>query len=604
MIIRTGMLKQMVIDLLVANLSLGMVLAAIREGYRFDVMLHLFASLAAAVILYSHGIYHRLWQFAGVRDYLKLLQGVILYTVVLAAGLCFYPPVELSPLAAAMLVCVYSFLAGGWRAAWRASRELGIPGIKEQKARPALVVGAGGAGILVARTLQDNRSILRPVGFVDDDPGKQGMSLIGLPILGSRGDIPRLADKYRIEEIIIAIPSAGGKEISEIVKLSRHTDARLKILPSVYSMIGGKIPEGQIRDIQVEDLLNRKPVKLDLEVVGEYIKDKVALVTGAGGSVGSELCVQLAGFSPQALVVLGRGENSIYEIEARLNAGHPSLRICSEIADVRDRERIRAIFNRYRPAVVFHAAAHKHVPLMEKSPAEAFKNNVIGTLNAALAAAWYQAESFVLISTDKAVNPTSVMGATKQLAERVIRELGEPGGTRFVAVRFGNVMGSRGSVIPVFKRQIAAGGPVTVTHPEMVRYFMTISEAAQLVIEAGAIARGGEVFVLDMGEPVRIMDLALNMIKLSGYRPEKDIVIKFTGVRPGEKLYEELYDKNETLHRTEHEKIFLARSDVKPKGLVNFLNQLADEQISDDQAALEIICRLVKKFNSNRGEGS
>ena len=421
--------------------------------------------------------------------------------------------------------------------------------------------------------------------------GKQGMRLLGLPIMGTSSNIPQLAEDLNIEEIIIAIPSVAGSDIREIVKMSRNSRARLKILPSVYKLIGGKIPEEQIRDIQVEDLLNREPVKLNMEVVEGYIKGQVILVTGAGGSVGSELCLQLAAYSPKALILLGRGENSIYDVEQQVNIKNPRLTVYSEIADVRDQFRIEALFVKYKPAVVFHAAAHKHVPLMEKSPMEAFKNNVLGTLNVARAALQSSVKTFILISTDKAVNPTSIMGATKHLAEMVVREYNGKGHTCFAVVRFGNVLGSRGSVVPVFKRQIAAGGPVTVTHPDMVRYFMTISEAAQLVIEAGALARGGEIFVLDMGEPVKIVDLALNMIKLSGYRPEKDIEVKYTGIRPGEKLYEELFGEGELLACTEHQKIFLAQSKMTNNNLTDKLASLTDESITEEKS----IC-IIKGF--------
>ena len=538
-------------------------------------------------------MYHRLWQFAGIRDYLMLMRCAILYVIILFFCSKVFWPVVFKPLEIAVLVCVLCFLTGGWRLSWRISRDLWT-GNKEQKSRPALIVGAGGAGTLVCRTLIENRSLLKPLGFVDDDMEKQGMRLMGLPIMGTRGDIPKLAEQLNIEEIIIAIPSANGSEIREIVRMSRNTSARLKILPSVFQIIGGKIPEEQIREIQVEDLLNRQPVKLNLEMVEAYIKGKVVLVTGAGGSVGAELCVQLAGFSPATLVLLGRGENSIYEIEGQLRAKTQELDIQAEIADVRDPDRIAAVFKKYRPDVVFHAAAHKHVPLMEKSPAEAFKNNVLGTLNVARAALQSSVETFVLISTDKAVNPTSVMGATKQLAEGVVRDLSSRGITRFAVVRFGNVLGSRGSVVPVFKRQIASGGPVTVTHPDMVRYFMTISEAAQLVIEAGALARGGEIFVLDMGEPVKIVDLAMNMIKLSGYRPGKDIEVKFTGIRPGEKLYEELFGKEELLIETEHEKIYQAYATTAENGLASFLLELNGTQL-EDETALEILDKFVRR---------
>jgi len=598
------MLLKIAIDLIAVNTALNMMLALsgvfIPEREVFWA-LHLMASIIVVGIFYIQEIYHRLWQFAGLRDYMVLINGVAGYVLTFYFGCNVLFSISLPPLAVIAMICVTGFLAGGWRMAWRIIREFSGNRKTVQKVRPTLIVGAGGAGSLVARTLLDNRSMLKPKGFVDDDQAKQGMRLMGLPILGTRRDIPELVNRLKIEEIIIAIPSAGGSEIKEIVELSRNTPARLKILPSVFQMIGGKIPEEQIRDIQVEDLLKRKPVKLNIEIIGGYITGHVVLVTGAGGSVGAELCVQLAGYNPASLVLLGKGENSIYEIEARLAAGFPRLKIFSEIADVRDYPRILRIFQRYKPSVVFHAAAHKHVPLMEKSPSEAFKNNVLGTCAVARAALLNGVKTFVLISTDKAVNCTSVMGATKQLAERIVREYNEQGDTRFAAVRFGNVLDSRGSVIPLFKKQIAAGGPVTVTHPDMVRYFMTIPEAAQLVIEAGGIAKGGEIFVLDMGEPVKIVDLALNMIKLSGYRPEKDIAIKFTGIRQGEKLYEELFGADETVVETQHEKILMAQPAGAQGNVLEFIAQLTEEDINEDIKVLGIIKKFVTIYNAEGG---
>lgn len=582
-------------DVLWVNLALGLTLA-LAGHVNFSPALqwgtHLFATLAAGSVYYTLGLYRRLWRFAGLPDYLVLLRGLAWYALICflagtAAG--FFP--EMLP-ALVVFCCVTGFLTTGWRLLWRLAGERRKNTGAGQK-RPAMVVGAGGAGLLVARTLLDNCSSLQPVCFVDDDREKQGMWLAGLPIAGTSGEIPQLAEQFGIEEIIIAIPSAAGEEIRRIVELSRNTRARLKILPSVYRIIGGKIPADQIRDIQVEDLLNRMPVQMDTEAVGGYIRGRVVMVTGAGGSVGSELCRQLARFAPQALVLLGRGENSIYEVNARLAGEFPKLCLHAEIADVRDRARVEAVMDKYRPAVIFHAAAHKHVPLMEHSPAEAFKNNVLGTYNLARAALSREVETFILISTDKAVNPTSVMGATKRIAELLVLECNQRGQTRFAAVRFGNVLGSRGSVIPVFKKQIAAGGPVTVTHPDMVRFFMTVSEAAQLVIEAGAMARGGEIFVLDMGKPVRIVDLAMNMIKLSGYRPEKDIAIQFTGIRPGEKLYEELFGRGEQPVKTAHEKIFTVTAPAAPGRVGQWLEKM-DVMTLDDVQAGQIIKRLVE----------
>ena len=357
------------------------------------------------------------------------------------------------------------------------------------------------------------------------------------------------------------MPSVSRTEIKHIIELCKQTKAKLKIVPILNDLIIGKVNIQQIRDVQVEDLLGRDPVHTDLQGIANYVEGKTVLVTGAGGSIGSELCRQIAKFKPKQLLLLGHGENSIYTIEMELRQNYPSLRLEPIIADVQDRDRIEQVFEIHRPQVVFHAAAHKHVPLMERNPAEAIKNNVFGTRNVAWAAHLYTAERFVLISTDKAVNPTSVMGTTKRIAEMIIHTINKGSKTKYAAVRFGNVLGSRGSVIPRFKEQIQRGGPVTVTHPEMVRFFMTIPEAVQLVIQAGAYAQGGEVFVLDMGEPVKISDLAKSLIKLSGFEPDDDIKIIYTGMRPGEKLYEELLTSEEGLTSTLHNRIFIGKSE-------------------------------------------
>jgi FlaA1/EpsC-like NDP-sugar epimerase len=404
------------------------------------------------------------------------------------------------------------------------------------------------------------------------------MGMFGLPVLGRREDIPRLVQKYDVDEIIIAIPSASREVIGEIVDICQTTPASLKILPGIYELINGRVSVSQVREVRVEDILGREPVEVDLDSIAGYLTGKAILVTGAGGSIGSELCRQAARFKPRRLILLGHGENSIYEAYQDLSLEFCSLEIIPLICDVKDSAAMNAAFQKYRPEVVFHAAAHKHVPLMEHCPAEAVKNNVLGTFNAARAAHDFSAESFILISTDKAVHPAGIMGATKRIAEMVVQQMARTSKTCFASVRFGNVLDSRGSVVPLFKKQIASGGPVTVTHPEMVRYFMTIPEAVQLVIQAGALARGGEIFILDMGEPVKIISLARRMIRLAGYRPGKDIPIVFTGIRPGEKLYEELLTSAEETEATLHQSIFMARPDnnFSELKLKRFLNSITD----------------------------
>jgi len=397
------------------------------------------------------------------------------------------------------------------------------------------------------------------VGFIDDDLNKHNLTIMSLPVLGKREQIPDIVRKYKIELIVIAMPSVGASVVRDIVEICRSTKAEMKILPGVYQIIEGQVSVSSLRPVQLEDLLRREPVQVDLKEIAGYLKKETILITGAGGSIGSELCRQVATFGPSKLILLGHGENSIHKIWMELKDIFRDIDLSIEIADVRDKPRINSIFEKHRPAVVFHAAAHKHVPLMELHPAEAVKTNVFGTRNVAEAAIRLKTKVFVMISTDKAVNPSSVMGATKRMAESIIQQANLTSETVFTAVRFGNVLGSNGSVVPVFQKQIADGGPVTVTDPEMTRYFMTIPEAVQLVIQAGVMARGGEVFILDMGEPVKIVDMAKDMIRLSGLEPEKDIKIIFTGIRPGEKLFEELLTITEGSQATKHKRIFVAK---------------------------------------------
>lgn len=439
-------------------------------------------------------------------------------------------------------------------------------GLNDRPIQRTLIVGAGDAGEAVARDLlRRPREGFVPVGFVDDSPHKRRLRIHGLPVLGTTHDIGALATDLHLDVIILAIPSAPGKTIRDIVGRCERTHARLCIVPSVPDLLNG--PAGQpgalppVRDINIEDLLRRPPVKINMEQVATYIAGQRVLVTGAGGSIGSELCRQICALNPARLLLVGQGENSIFEIEQELirDFGYAPTAL---IGDVKDRERLEEIFLHERPTVVFHAAAHKHVPLMEANPQEAVKNNVLGTRNLAELALECGVKKFILVSTDKAVNPTSVMGATKRIGEMTLQACArKTAATEFAAVRFGNVLGSRGSVIPVMRKQIARGGPVTVTHPEMTRYFMTIPEAVQLILQAGAMGKKGEIYILDMGEPVRILDLARDLIRLSGLRPGEDIAIEFSGIRPGEKIFEELTYSEEQMARTAHEKIFVSAAD-------------------------------------------
>ena len=431
----------------------------------------------------------------------------------------------------------------------------------DEKTTRILLVGAGQAGVLVARELAQRPELgLEAVGFADDDPVKQGIEIHGLPVLGATDDLPRICQEHGATEVLITMANVPGSVVRRVKEKAREAGLPAKIIPGLYEIVGGRVNLSRIREVAIEDLLGRDPVHLDLEAIRDFVGDEVVLVTGAGGSIGSEICRQVASFGPRRLVLVEQAENALFEIHRELLSQFPDLAILPRIADVTDQARIKEVFAQERPTAVFHAAAHKHVPMMEWNVGEAVKNNVGGSKTVADAAHQFGCKSFVMISTDKAVNPTSVMGATKRVAELYVQSLSKQSSTRFVTVRFGNVLGSNGSVIPIFKGQIEAGGPITVTHPDMRRYFMTIPEACQLVLQAGTMGEGGEIFILDMGEQVRIVDLARDLISLSGLQEGQDIDIVFTGVRPGEKLYEELSTSSENASKTRHPKIFVGVS--------------------------------------------
>ncbi|MCL6590480.1 MAG: polysaccharide biosynthesis protein [Firmicutes bacterium] len=548
-------------------------------------------------VFYCFGLYHRLWRYASINELLTIPAAVSVGSVILSVYLYFTVP--------GFPRSIY-ILSWGLNIALIGSSRLATRIIINFRHLPnfqvmnVLIVGAGDAGAMIAREIQQRfYNSKKIVGFIDDDKYKHGQRLFGVKVLGGRRHIKRIVKEYEVGEIIIAIPSAGGGVIRKIVSQCKQTGCSVKIMPGIYELIDGKAAVQQLRNVELEDLLRREPVKLDLTGICAFLSGKRVLVTGAGGSIGSELCRQIAKLSPNILVLLGKGENSIYEINRELREKYPALRIEPIIADIRDYQRINNIFGRFRPQVVFHAAAHKHVPLMESQPEEAVQNNIFGTKNVAEAADWFGAEVFVQISTDKAVNPTSVMGATKRVAELVIQNISRHSRTKFVTVRFGNVLGSRGSVIPLFKQQIAKGGPVTITHPEVIRYFMTIPEAVQLVLQAGSMAQGGEVFVLDMGEPIKILDMACELIELSGLVPYKDIKIKFTGLRPGEKLYEELLTAEEGTAATRHEKIFVANLKEYPEQ--KLLQELGNlQQVSDPEEVISLLMKIIPSYQPNR----
>lgn len=539
------------------------------------------------VTFYLFGLYRSLWRYAGVREVLAVIGAVISGTVVFY-GLNWAFQLFNLPLSAYAIELMATTLGiGGVRLLVRLRRIVHSAAPSERRTR-ALIVGAGDAGSLLVREFENQPWLgVKVVGLVDDDASKMNRSLHGVRVVGRRSEIPSHVRKYQANQVIIAMPSAPPKVIQETIELCKKSEAQVRILPPINDMIAGKVRAQDVRDVDIEDLLRREPVRTDLEAIAGYLRGRRVLVTGAGGSIGSELCRQVASFGPSELHLLGHGENSIFDIQNELQQTYPNVKLSALIADVQDELSIRRIFEKVRPEVVFHAAAHKHVPLMEFNPDAAVRNNVFGTRNVAEAAAATGAEAFVMISTDKAVNPGNVMGATKRLAEMVVQAMATQSSTRFVSVRFGNVLGSRGSVVPFFKKQIAQGGPVTVTHPEMRRYFMTIPEAVQLVLQAGSIGRGGEVFVLDMGEPVKIVDLAKDLIRLSGYEPGKDIEIVFTGVRPGEKLFEELINDGESVRQTEHEKIRALNGELPDMEVIRkILHDMHELILQDDMKGL------------------
>lgn len=544
-------------------------------------------------------LYNKVWAYASIKELKAIVISVTLS--ILSTAIVQFLINGFSIYRRALLVTwlLHVTFIGGSRFVWRVFRDRYI--IKDPNRKRTLIVGAGEAGAVIARQLTSgqNDTALTPVGFVDDDPNKFKMHLFNIPVLGSIDLISEIVERENIDHIIIAIPSLRNGELSAIVSRCSQTNAKVQILPKIEDLATGKVAIKALRNVDVEDVLGRKPVKLDIHAISRYVSNSTVMVTGAGGSIGSEICRQLMQFSPARILLVGHGEYSIYSIDMELRRKFESseTEIIPIIGDVQDRNRMFNIVDQYRPTVIYHAAAHKHVPLMEDNPQEAIKNNVIGTKNVAEAADTYNIETFVLVSTDKAVNPTNVMGATKRLAEMIIQDLALQSETKFVAVRFGNVLGSRGSVIPLFKKQIESGGPVTVTHPDMTRYFMTIPEASRLVIQAGTLAKGGEIFVLDMGEPIKIVDLAKNLIKLSGYSLD-EIPIEFTGIRPGEKMYEELLNENEILPGEVYEKIYVGRTNQvdisKLLQLIQSYKQYGNDELKEQLMGIVYADQTVK----------
>ena len=560
--------------------------------------------IVTAVVFYGLRLYSSLWTFAGAPE---------LINITFACALSALAQMTVMVLFDVRMPRSYYILYGValWmlvflsRFSYRGIRTL----IKRQESGAAtsrvMIVGAGAAGNLLVKEIRNSNHVSkRVVCIIDDDKSKEGSYLHGVKVMGNRQNIPELVKQCRIDEIIIAMPSAPAKEIKEILDVCKETGCDLKRLPGVYQLVNGEVGISKLKEVDVNDLLGREPVKVDLSAIMDYVAGKVVLVTGGGGSIGSEICRQVAGHNPKMLVLVDIYENTTYDIQNELKNRFPDLNLVVLIASVRNTKRMDMIFETYRPDIVYHAAAHKHVPLMEDSPNEAVKNNVFGTWKTVQAAAMNGTKRFVMISTDKAVNPTNIMGASKRICEMIIQTFNKHYDTEFVAVRFGNVLGSNGSVIPLFKKQILAGGPVTVTHPDIIRYFMTIPEAVSLVLQAGAYAKGGEIFVLDMGKPVKILDLAKNLIRLSGYRVDEDIKIEFTGLRPGEKLYEELLMEEEGLRETANKLIFVG----KPIEIdeMRFFAQLRDlkEASKNESADIRTMIREIVPTYTYKKKGS
>lgn len=573
-----------IIDSLIVTFSVFLgysILEPFFNAYSIDLLF-----LSSVVLLISHHIfayvfnlYHRAWEYASVSELMSVVKAVtssILTTLIIVSLIT-----RESPFLRLYFITwmMHLILIGGSRLFWRVYRRYFIDNAIEKKS--TLVVGAGqGGSMLIRQMLRSHDMRMQPVLAVDDDKNKQKLTITErVKVQGYIKDIPELVKKFRIKKIIIAIPTLSQKRLNEINEICNIEDVELFKMPNIEDVLSGELEVNNLKKVEVEDLLGRDPVELDMALISRELTNKTILVTGAGGSIGSEICRQVSKFDPQKIILLGHGENSIYSIHQELSKTHRNrIEFVPVIADVQNKTRILEVMNEFKPYAVYHAAAHKHVPLMEFNPLEAVKNNILGTKNTAESAKEVNVNKFVMISTDKAVNPPNVMGATKRVAEMVVQSLNDKSSlTSFVAVRFGNVLGSRGSVIPLFKKQIEAGGPVTVTHPKMTRYFMTIPEASRLVLQAGALAQGGEVFVLDMGKPVKIVDLAKNLIHLSG-KKEEDIGIEFSGIRPGEKLFEELLNENEIHPEQVYEKIYRGKVNLESKNdLYNFINEIVND---------------------------
>ena len=556
--------------------------------------------VALSVIIFSlNRLYHSLWQFASVIELKNILIATLLSSFVNIA-LFEVTGNKLPRSCYIIYFLLLTMFVGGSRFSYRLIRLMkkDFPTKEKRELEKVMIVGAGEAGEKIYREIYTSQNIYKEVlCFIDDDKTKIGRRIHDVLIYGGRHDIQKACDKYKIDEILVAMPSIDQKEMAEILNICKDTKCKIKKLPGIYQMVNGDVHLSDFKEVEVQDLLGRDPIEVNLSEIMGYVTNQVVMVTGGGGSIGSELCRQIAAAKPKQLIIVDIYENNAYDIQLELKHDYPQLNLETMIASVRNTDKVNDLFKKYHPDIVYHAAAHKHVPLMEDSPNEAVKNNVFGTLNVARACDQYKTKRMILISTDKAVNPTNVMGATKRMCEMIVQTINKQSQTEFVAVRFGNVLGSNGSVIPLFKKQIKAGGPVTVTHPDIIRYFMTIPEAVSLVLQAGAYAKGGEIFILDMGKPVKIADMARNLIKLSGYEPDIDIKIEYTGLRPGEKLYEELLMKEEGLQDTPNKLIHIGKPiELDEDSLFDRLNHLKDEAYKETNDIRTLIKEIVPTY--------
>lgn len=597
-------------DLIIVNLALYLsLLIKFDRKIPNDIILKLpynfiTTTLASGIIFYLYGLYSMLWVYASLEELIKIFLATSLGICVQIIATCMLG--IMLPLTASFICWILTFnLVGVVRLSTRLLKQIKIKSLQTNSKKRVMIIGAGEAASILIKEIKNNvQSIYDPVVAIDDDCAKHNTHINGIPIIGGRDSIVTVARDMSIHMIIIAIPSLSRRKIAELIKICRETNCKIKVLPSVYSLVNGDISFNKIRDVTLEDLLTRDEIDLAMDEIALYIYGKTILVTGGGGSIGSELCRQIADFLPKKLLIFDIYENNAYDLQNELQQKYKDkLDITVIIGSIQDRNKLESIFSLYKPQIVFHAAAHKHVPLMEDNPQEAVKNNIFGTLNLAEYAHEYNTETFVLISTDKAVNPTSIMGATKRAAELIIQHKNKSSKTKYCAVRFGNVLGSSGSIIPLFKKQIQYGGPITITHPEITRYFMTIPEAVSLVIQSGAMMEGGEIFVLDMGEPINITDLAISLITLSGLKPHIDIEIQYIGLRPGEKLYEELLITEGDVKITKNNKIFIEKGNQHDiTACIKILEEERPYNLENQEEVIEFLEKLIPSYQSNRNK--